>query len=72
MTKWPMVYDKKSIGTIQTNFVLNVKLQCITFVCFSHYGDQNIAPSVVSMLHDPFHQNSSYPSLEYGGSSRQH
>ena len=66
-----MVYENKAIDTIQTDWVLNLKLQCVHFVCVAHDGDENFAPSMVSMLPDPYHQTSSFLSLEYGGPSIQ-
>ena len=63
-----MVYDNKAIDMIQTDFVLNIKLQCVPFVCFMYYGAKSIAPFVLSKLSDPCHQNSSYIYLECGGS----
>ena len=59
---------KKSIGTIQINWDPIIKVQCIPFVSVPHHGYINIAPYVVSMLLDPFHQTSPYQSLECGGS----
>jgi len=51
-----MIYENKVIDTTQIDFVLNIKMLCIPFVCLTHYVDQRIAPSVVSMLPDPCHQ----------------
>jgi len=63
-----VVYENKVIDPIPINWVLSINLQCVPFVCVAHYGDQNIAPYIVSILPDPCHQTSSYQSLEYGGS----
>ena len=62
---------KKKKVRVLIDSVLNIKMQYVPFVCFSHYVDQNISPSVVSMLRDPCHQTSSYLSLEYARSSIQ-
>jgi len=39
-------------------------MQCVPFLCSTYYVDQIIAPFIVSMLSDPFHQTSSYQYLE--------
>ena len=45
---------------MQTNSVLNIKMQYVPFVIVAHQVDQNSAPSVVSKLLDACHQTSSY------------
>jgi len=55
-----MIYDNKSIDTTQTNWILNIKTQCVHLVCVAHHVDQRTDPSVVSMLSDPCCQTSSY------------
>lgn len=55
-----MVYENKALYTIKIDLVLNMKIQYIPFVTVAPHVDQNIAPSILSNLLDPFHEASSY------------